>query len=296
MKVSFFCIGIGNGASADAIREIATNAERLGFSGIWAPEHVVLFDRQSSRYPYDPEGHLPLPKDIDFNDPFVGLTYAAAVTSRIRLATGICLVPERNPVFLAKEIATLDRLSGGRVALGIGIGWSAEEFRAAGVPFEHRARRTREYIELMRRFWSEDRVTFKGEFTTVENARSFPKPVSGSRIPILIGGESDAALKRTAAYGTGWFGLGLRPDEVAAKVKQLHQLARANDRDPEELEIIIGPYNKPATPEDLKHFRAAGVQEFALTLGFEVPERPSAIRPWMEKLASDWVEPASRLG
>jgi alkanesulfonate monooxygenase SsuD/methylene tetrahydromethanopterin reductase-like flavin-dependent oxidoreductase (luciferase family) len=122
MKMSFFCIGIGNGASADAIREIATNAERLGFSGIWAPEHVVLFDRQSSKYPYDPEGHLPLPKDIDFNDPFIGLTYAAAVTSRIRLATGICLVPERNPVFLAKEVATLDRLSGGRVALGVGIG------------------------------------------------------------------------------------------------------------------------------------------------------------------------------
>ena len=236
MKVSFFCIGIGNGASADAIREIATNAERLGFSGIWAPEHVVLFDRQLSRYPYDPEGLLPLPKDIDFNDPFIGLTYAAAVTSRIRLATGICLVPERNPVFLAKEIATLDRLSGGRVALGIGIGWSAEEFSAAGVPFEHRARRTREYIELMRRFWNEDRVTFNGEFTRVENARSFPKPVSGAKVPILVGGESDAALKRAVYYGTGWFGLGLRPDEVAAKVKQLHQFARANNRDPEELE------------------------------------------------------------
>ncbi len=148
----------------------------------------------------------------------------------------------------------------------------------------------------MRRFWSEDRVTFNGEFARIENARSFPKPVSGARVPILVGGESDAALKRTAAYGTGWFGLGLRPDEVAARVKQLHQLARANHRDPEELEIIIGPYNKPATPADLKYFRAAGVHEFALTVGFEVPERPSAIRTWMEKLASDWVEPASRLG
>lgn len=110
-----------------------------------------------------------------------------------------------------------------------------------------------------------------------------------------MGGESDAALKRTAYYGTGWFGLGLRPDEVAAKVKQLHQFARANNRDPEELEIIVGPYNKPATPADLKHFRAAGVQEFALTLGFEVPEKPSAIRAWMEKLAREWVEPASKL-
>jgi probable F420-dependent oxidoreductase len=295
MKVSFFCIGIGNGASADAIREIATNAERLGFSSIWAPEHVVLFDRQSSKYPYDPEGQLPLPKDIDFNDPFIGLTYAAAVTSRIRLATGICLVPERNPVFLAKEVATLDRLSGGRVALGVGIGWSAEEFRAVGVPFERRAKRTREYIELMRCFWSEDKATYSGEFVKVEGARSFPKPVSAAKVPILFGGESDAALKRAASYGTGWFGLGLTPEEAGMKVMQLHRFARANNRDPGELEIIVGPYNKPATPSDLKHFRAAGVQEFALTVGFEVPERASAVRAWTEKLASEWVEPASKL-
>ena len=295
MKVSFFCIGIGNGASADAIREIAINAERLGFSGIWSPEHVVLFDRQSSKYPYDPEGQLPLPKDIDFNDPFIGLTYAAAVTSRIRLATGICLVPERNPVFLAKEVATLDRLSGGRVALGVGIGWSAEEFSAAGVPFERRAKRTREYIELMRRLWSEDKATYSGEFVKVENVRSFPKPISGAKVPVLFGGESEAALKRVASYGTGWFGLGLTPEEVGIKVKQLHQFARVNNRDPGELEIIIGPYNKPATPSDLKHFRAAGVQEFVVTVGFEVPERPSAIRAWMEELASEWVEPASKL-
>jgi probable F420-dependent oxidoreductase len=295
MKVSFFCIGIGNGATADAIREIATNAERLGFWGIWAPEHVVLFDRQSSKYPYDPEGQLPLPKDIDFNDPFIGLTYAAAVTSRIRLATGICLVPERNPVFLAKEVATLDRLSGGRVALGVGIGWSAEEFSAAGVPFERRAKRTREYIELMRRLWSEDKATYSGEFVKVENVRSFPKPISGAKVPVLFGGESEAALKRVASYGTGWFGLGLTPEEVGIKVKQLHQFARVNNRDPGELEIIVGPYNKPATPSDLKHFRAAGVQEFVVTVGFEVPARPSAIRAWMEKLASEWVEPASKL-
>jgi len=295
MKVSFFCIGIGNGASADAIREIATNAERLGFSGIWAPEHVVLFDRQSSKYPYDPEGQLPLPKDIDFNDPFIGLTSAGAVTTRIRLATGVCLVPERNPVFLAKEVATLDRLSGGRVALGVGIGWSAEEFSAAGVPFERRAKRTREYIELMRRLWSEDKATYSGEFVNVDSVRSFPKPISGTKVPVLFGGESDAALKRVASYGTGWFGLGLTPDEVGVKVRQLHEFARANNRDAEELEIIVGPYNKPPTPGDLKHFRSAGVQELALTVGFEVPERPFAIRAWMEMLASEWVEPASKL-
>jgi hypothetical protein len=134
-----------------------------------------------------------------------------------------------------------------------------------------------------------------GEFVKVESVRSFPKPVSGAKVPVLFGGESEAALKRVASYGTGWFGLGLTPEEVGVKVNQLHRFARANNRDPEELEIIIGPYNKLATPGDLKHFRAAGVQEFALTVGFEIPERPSAIRAWMEKLASEWVEPASKL-
>jgi hypothetical protein len=147
----------------------------------------------------------------------------------------------------------------------------------------------------MRCLWSEDKATYSGEFVKVESARSFPKPVSGAKVPVLFGGESDAALKRVASYGTGWFGLGLTPEEVGIKVKQLHQFARANNRDPGELEIIVGPYNKPATPSDLKHFHAAGVQEFALTVGFEVPGRASAIRGWMEKLASEWVEPASKL-
>jgi len=147
----------------------------------------------------------------------------------------------------------------------------------------------------MRRLWSEDKACYGGEFVKFENVRSFPKPVCGPKVPVLVGGESDAALKRAASYGTGWFGLDLTPEEVGVKVKQLHQFARASNRNPEELEIIIGPYNKPTTPNELKHFRAAGVQEFALTVGFEVPERPSAIRAWMEKLAREWVEPASKL-
>ncbi len=295
MKVSLFCIGIGNGSGPDAIREAAIHAERLNFSAIWAPEHVVLFDSQSSKYPYDPTGQLPLPKNIDFYDPFITLTYAAAVTKRIRLATGICLVPERNPLLLAKEVASLDRLSGGRFALGVGIGWSADEFRALGVPFERRAKRTREYIELMRKLWTEDKTTYEGEFTKVEGVRSFPKPAVGGKVPVLFGGESEPALKRVASYGNGWMGLGVTPDEARVKIRQLHQFARDYKRNPEELEIIIGPYNKPATPDALKPYHDAGVHELALTVGFEFPERPSDIGPWLEKLAAQWVEPAAKL-
>src|SRR5215468_10284587 len=151
MRIGLFALGLAGGAHPDVIRAAAETAERAGVATLWAAEHVVLFDRYQSSYPYSPTGAFPLGAEADWLDPFITLTFAAAVTDRIRLATGICLVPERNPLLLAKEIASLDRLAGGRFALGVGIGWSAEEFAALGVPFARRAERTREYIEVMRR-------------------------------------------------------------------------------------------------------------------------------------------------
>src|SRR5262249_45249211 len=154
MRIGLFTLGLGTAAEPEVIRAVAQTAERTGIATLWAAEHVVLFDRYESSYPYSPTGAFPLGAQADWLDPFVTLTFAAAVTSRIRLATGICLVPEHNPLILAKEIASLDRLAKGRFALGVGIGWSAEEFAALGVPFARRAQRTREYIEVMRRLWS----------------------------------------------------------------------------------------------------------------------------------------------
>ena len=136
MKVGLFSIGIGTAVHPEIIRATAAHAERVGFATLWVGEHVVLFDRQGSKYPYSAEGDFPLPGSADWLDPFLALTFAAAATSKIRLATGICLVPEHNPVVLAKQAATLDRLAGGRFVLGVGIGWSAEEFAALGIPFE----------------------------------------------------------------------------------------------------------------------------------------------------------------
>src|SRR5207245_2476172 len=142
----------------------AEHAERLGFATLWSPEHVVLFDHYKSAYPYSDDGQFLAAGNIDLTDPFITMSYVAARTSRIRLATGICLVPERNPLILAKAIASVDSLSGGRVALGVGIGWSSEEFAALGIPFERRAQRTCEYIEVMRKLWREDKSSFSGEF------------------------------------------------------------------------------------------------------------------------------------
>src|SRR6202162_2183699 len=175
MKIGLLTAGIGKAAHPRTLRAIAEHAERLGFGTLWAPEHVVLFDRYTeSKYPYSQDGAFAAPSTIDWMDPFVALTYVAAHTTKIRLATGICLVPEHNPLVLAKVIASLDYLSGGRFALGVGIGWSAEEFAALSIPFERRAQRTCEYIEAMRKLWTDSTSSYRGEFVSFDEVRSFP--------------------------------------------------------------------------------------------------------------------------
>jgi probable F420-dependent oxidoreductase len=293
MNIGLFAIGIGPGARPKAIAEFARNAERLGFSTLWAAEHVVLFDRPESKYPYSPAGRWPVPGDLDWYDPFLTLTYAAAMTSRIRLATGICLVPEHNPLILAKQVATLDRLSNGRFAFGVGIGWSADEFAALGIPFERRAERTREYIDAMRRLWSEEATSCRGEFVRFENVRSYPKPVSGAKLPVIFGGESAPALRRVADYGNGWYGFNLTPDEAVRKIERLRGLVRENGRDMREIEVIVSPYLQQMRPDDLAKYRDAGVNEVVMLAA--IPEDESQIAARLEQTARDWLEPSRRL-
>ena len=153
MRIGLATIGIGAGARPAVLRAVATSAEAAGFASLWVGEHVVLVDRPVSDYPYADDGQLAVPSDIDWLDPLIALSVAAAVTQTIRIATGVLLLPEHNPVVVAKQAASLDRLSGGRLALGVGIGWSAEEFAALGVPFARRSARTAEYVAAMRRLW-----------------------------------------------------------------------------------------------------------------------------------------------
>ena len=295
MKIGLLTAGLGRAAHPRTLRTIAEHAELLGFGTLWAPEHVVLFDRYTeSKYPYSEDGAFAVPSTIDWMDPFVALTYAAACTRTIRLATGICLVPEHNPLVLAKVIASLDRLSGGRFALGVGIGWSAEEFKALGIPFERRAQRTRESIAVMRKLWSEESTTFHGEFVNVDAARSFPKPVQGGKVPIIFGGESTPALKRVAEYGTGWFGFSLTPEAAAAKVAQLKGLLHERGRALGDVEIIISPYLLKVAPASLNAYHAAGVSEIVQLL--PIPADEAKLRDVLEQMARAWVEPAARLG
>jgi probable F420-dependent oxidoreductase len=295
MKIGISGIGIGTTPGADKVTTIAVNAERLGYSTIWAPEHVVLLDQYSSHYPYSPDHRLNMPMTRPFADPFITLTCAAMVTSKIRLATGICLVPEHNPLVLAKVIATLDFVSKGRVILGVGIGWLEEEFHAVGVPWERRAQRTRDYITAMRKLWGDELSSYAGEFVRFEGARSYPKPIHGAKLPVFFGGESGPALKRAAEYGDGWYGLNMDLNEATAKIRRLEEMLKANGRKRSDIEIAIRPSaNASITKDDFKRYRDAGVDELVLVNAMELnTERETVNR--LEQAARDWVEPAARI-
>lgn len=293
MKIGISGIGMGKGSRPGTLRLVAEHAERLGFATLWAPEHVVLFDHYESAYPYSDDGSFLAASTVDLTDPFLTLSFVAAQTSRLRLATGICLVPEHNPLVLAKQIATLDSLSEGRFALGVGIGWSWEEFAALGIPFDRRAQRTCEYIEVMRKLWSEDKTSFKGEFVSFNDARCFPKPAQGARLPIIFGGESAPALRRVARYGSGWFSVRLKPDDLASKLERLKTLLAEHNRKLAEIELIVSPYQEEVTRDDLRRYHELGVSEIIPFVRMPTDERQ--IPSHLEQIARDWVEPASHL-
>ncbi|HJU11509.1 MAG TPA: LLM class F420-dependent oxidoreductase [Candidatus Binataceae bacterium] len=294
MKVGLMAVVFGRVKGMAVMKAFAGHAERLGFSTLWAPEHVVLVDQYQSQYPYSPQGKFPAPTDAPIADPFLTLCTLASVTEKIRLGTAICLVPEHNPLVLAKVIATLDCLSEGRFTLGVGVGWLEEEFRALGISWERRAQRTREYIEAMRHLWSEPLSSYKGEFVNFQNVRSNPKPVRGGALPIFFGGESGPALRRVAEYGNGWIGFNLSPDEAAAKIRRIEQLLQANGRKRSDVELAVSNSGKPITSDDLKRYRDAGVEEFVVT-GLRAPHTPEEAKSVLEKAAREWLEPAARL-
>src|SRR5215469_5671107 len=290
LKVGLAMIGGAAGVDPAVIKLIAPRAEALNFTTLWSPEHVVFVEEQKSQYPYGP---MPGTIDLPMLNPFVALAYAAAVTERVRLATGVCLVPEHNPLVLAKEVASLDHLSGGRFMLGVGIGWLVEEFQALGIPWANRARRTCEYIEAMRRIWSHERTSFEGEFVKFSSVISSPKPVSGGKLPILFGGNSVSALKRTAQYGAGWIPLTIEAAEVRQKVDQLHKLMADHNRRANEVEVFLISRTRRLSFDDLKRFRDAGVDELVIT-GWAPRSSDEHIK-MLEDLARNIVEPAATL-
>ncbi len=285
MRVGLHAIGIGAGARRDVIDAVAVNAEACGFATLWAGEHVVMPEQPEFRYPYSADGQIAVPAAADWLDPFAALSFAAAATQRIRVATGVLLLPEHNPVLLAKQAASVDVLCGGRLVLGVGVGWSREEFAALGIPFARRGARAREYLQAMRVLWREDVASFEGEFVTFSSVRVNPKPLRDRRIPVVFGGNSDAALRRVADLGDGWYGFNLAGvDAVGERLATLDKLCREAERDLGELDLAVAL--EAGHPGDLAALAQMGVSELVLVQA--PPDDPDDVEDWLAVLASQW--------
>ncbi len=240
-------------------------AEERGFHSIWAAEHVLLFEDYAPRYPYSADGRVP-GGTVGLLDPFTALGWVAAHTSRIRLGTGICLVPQRNPVYTAKNVADLDYLSGGRVDFGVGIGWLREEFEALGVPFAGRAARTCDYIRLMQSLWCDEAPQYTGEFHTLPECSFGPRPVQQPHPPIIFGGHSEPALRRVAELGQGWYAHNLLPEEAAPGLAALSKLLDERGRARAEVQRIVSPFFQSVDRAVLERYRDLAVDQVLLPL------------------------------
>jgi probable F420-dependent oxidoreductase len=283
MKVGLFAPLSNPFATPEYMTAFGKAAEERGFNSIWVAEHVVLLDDYASEYPYAANGKIPAGGESGIYEPFTALAFLAAVTSRIRLGTGICLVPQRNPVYTAKEVAAVDWLSNGRLDFGIGVGWLKEEFDAVAASWPRRGARTDEYIEVMRRLWEDDVSEHHGEFYDLAPVRQYPKPVQTPHPPIHVGGESDASLRRVAKLAQGWYGFNVAPADVPERLAFLDKLLADRGRTRDEIEVSICPYLLGLQPGDVERYEEAGVdQVILLALAFDV----EGIAPALDGLAA----------
>lgn len=280
MKLGFSLPQSGGWATAENQLEVARHAEALGYDSLWVFQRLLYPLEPQNDYPPMPGQKWP-PAFESVVDPIVTLAYVAAATRRIRLGTSVLIMPFYSPVLLAKQMATLDRVSGGRLHVGLAIGWSKDEFDAAGVPFRQRGKRADEFLECLKATWTEDVVEFRGEFYQVPRARVEPKPVQKPHPPITVGGYSAAAVRRAIAHADGFMGGNVPLSQVASLVTQLKEAADATGRDPATLEIVSrgifqlypSPQGKDRRPlcgsldeirEDIARYAAAGLTELFL--------------------------------
>lgn len=256
----------GAAANPAHLSALARGVEERGFHSLWLPEHVVLPPEVGSHYPYSVDGRFPFDLTALPFEPFTGLAFAAAVTSRVRLGTGICILPQRDPVYTAKQAADVDVLSGGRLDFGIGVGWLREEFEALGRPFAHRGARAREYVQVMQTLWQDEVCTFAGDYFTLGPCHQSPKPVQQPHPPLFFGGESAAALKRVAEMGQGWFAAGIAPEALPAACRRLEEMLAAHGRRRDEIAIYVGPPDGKADRAMAERYRDAGAVQVILGL------------------------------
>jgi probable F420-dependent oxidoreductase len=281
MKLGLTGLQTGRGADGQGVIEVARTIEDLGFESVWTTEHAVVPEDYAPKYPYNPSGRLANAGDVERPAPLLWLAYAGAATSRLRLGTGVLLLALRNPVLFAKDAATLDRLSGGRLILGVGIGWMREEFEAVGSNWKNRVARTEEYIEVIRALWRQGPTAFAGEFVNFAPLHCSPRPSQATGVPILIAGHSDAAARRAGRIGDGYFPLGRTDEDLVKLIALMKEEAEAAGRDPSAIEITTqGPWD----PHLIARMEAIGVSRHVIfNTDPEVVDNPRKL----EKLSVD---------
>ena len=268
MEYGFFGFNTGPLSNAGAIERVVVSAEQLGYESVWSAEHLVMMD------PEDPV--LPVPPKSNLVGSIASLAFAAAKTERIRIGSGIILIALRDPIMLAKELAAVDVLSGGRLLAGFGVGFVPREFETLGIPFEERGARTSEHIEVLRTLWTEEQPAFDGQFTKFSGVQSRPLPVQKPHPPIILGGDSPPALRRAVAQADGWYSFH-DVEGTAQMLKALEEAAKTTERPASlgRLNIIVSPFG-PIDADTAKRYEDLGVDRLVLVRdSFETSIPPS---------------------
>ena len=293
MKIGVFATFMSPLATPQMIRDFGRRAEGMGLDSIWMGEHVALFDKNTYGYPGAKDGRIPVPPGGGMLDITATFGFLAAVTSTLRFGTGVALVPQRNPIYTAKEMCTLDWLTDGRIDFGIGVGWNKEEVEACGYRWEDRGARCDEFLEVMKRLWTEPVVDFKGKWVEFETMRMDPKPIQKPHMPIIVGGYADAAVRRAVQFGAGWYGFNR---DIAGTKDMLAKLdagfAKAGKKRGKDFQIIITP-PMAMKMDAMQEYAELGVDRLVVLLGGQKPEQVSTRLKDVETLVNMAVKTAA---
>jgi probable F420-dependent oxidoreductase len=267
------------------VDDLARATEERGFESIWFPEHTHIPTSRRSPWPGGPNLPMEYWHTVDL---FVAMATAAAVTTKLRVASGICLLVERDPITTAKEVASVDHLSRGRVIFGIGGGWNAEEMEDHGTPFKARWKVLRERVAAMKKIWTEDEASFAGEYVKFDPLWSWPKPAQTPHPPIVLGAHGPLGIKRVVDYCDGWIPIGVRVGDLKAGIAALHAAAKEKGRDPRTISISV--MGVPADADTLKGMRDLGVHRAVFALP---PKGADAVLPLLDRYATVMREVAS---
>ena len=283
MKIGTFSTFMSPICTPQMIGEFAQSAESIGLDSLWMGEHVVLFDKTESPYPGSATGKLPVPEGGGMLDTVATFGYLAACTKTLRFGTGITLLPQRNPIYTAKEFTTLDWLTQGRIDFGIGVGWCKEEVIACGYNFNDRGKRCDEILQMMKQLWTEPVAEFHGEFYDLAPCRMDPKPVQKPHIPIIVGGHSSAGFRRAAKYGNGWYGFQMDLDATAKVTLQLDAALTKEGRNRDDFQLVITPPYQ-VNADMVRRYEDLGVDQLIVHLGSQKAQRVAARLVELESL------------